>query len=84
MADMVTLIKQLVQNVLNNWGLTDYVPGTVLSVSPMYVYINEQLTLNPVNLLCTSETPELASGDKVVMLKVLRGQLYIIIGKAVE
>jgi len=83
MADLVTMVKRIVQNVLEAYQLTDYAPGTVLSIAPLRVQLNEKIILEPINLLCTSETPTLAEGDKVIMLKVQRGQKYIILGKAV-
>jgi len=84
MADMATTIKRIVQNVLENWALTDYAAGTIVSASPLRVQLNQKVVLEPINLLATSETPVLAAGDKVVMLRTQRGQKYIILGKVVE
>ncbi len=81
---MNELIKQIVKNMLNSWQLTDYRPGTVISIDPLQVQIDENLILEPVNMLLTSESPSLSVDDKIVMLRCLRGQKYIVLGKAVE
>ena len=81
---MDELIKRITQNVLTHWGLTEYASGTVISTDPLNVQLNESIVLEPINLLKTSETPELNLEDKLIMLRVLRGQKYIILGKAVK
>ena len=81
---MDKLIKQIVKNTLENWDLTDLVYGTVLNNDPLLVKYKEGLNLESVNLVKTSLTPELAIGDKLVMLRVNRGQKFLILGKAVE
>ena len=81
---MNELIKQIVKNMLNSWQLTEYRPGTVISSDPLQVQIDENLIIEPVNMLLTSESPSLSVDDKIVMLRCLRGQKYIVLGKAVE
>ena len=80
---MNELIKQIVKNMLNSWQLTDYRPGTVISTDPFQIRVNENLILESVNILLTSESPSMSVGDKVIMLRCLRGQKYIVLGKAV-
>lgn len=80
---MDKLIKMIAQNILDNWGLTDYVSGTVLGVNPIKVKLNEKIILEPINLILTEELPLLRVGDKLVMLSVCRKQKYIILGKVV-
>ena len=80
---MIDTIQCVVQNILNHWGLTDYVPGVVTASSPLSVKIDDRLSLKEGNLILTAALGELAPGDKVVMLRVLRGQKYIILAKAV-
>lgn len=81
---MERLIKEIVQNTLANWDLTDYAAGIVEDVSPLRIRLNERLMLEPINIVLTSETPLLYPGDRVVMLRTSRGQKYIVLGKAVD
>lgn len=81
---MIDTIRLVVQNILNHWDLTDYSAGTVMSTAPLRIRVNERLVLEPVNLIAACDMATLAVGDKVVLLKVMRGQKYIILAKAVS
>ncbi|MEG0875217.1 MAG: DUF2577 family protein [Clostridiales bacterium] len=81
---MIEAMKELVQNTLNHWGLTDYTVGLVTSVSPLQVKIGDGLLLFKDNLILTQGLGALAENDKLTMLRVLRGQKYILLSKVVE
>ncbi|MEG2149091.1 MAG: DUF2577 family protein [Clostridiales bacterium] len=81
---MIEAMKELVQNTLNHWGLTDYAVGLVTSVSPLQVKIGDGLLLFKDNLILTQGLGALAENDKLAMLRVLRGQKYILLSKVVE
>ncbi len=48
---MISMMQAVVQNILNNWGLTDYVSGTVRSVEPLQVQIHDHLVLGQEHLV---------------------------------
>lgn len=81
---MIDTIKEVVQNVLNHWGLTDYVLGTVDQTAPLRIKIDDRLYLSGENVLTTTALGAVASGDKIIMLRVLRGQKYILLSKVVS
>ena len=81
---MYELIKRIVQNVLDNWDLTDYVAGSVVKLSPLSVRISDRLILMPANLIPAVDTSTLIVGDRLILLRVQRGQKYIILSKEVD
>ena len=80
---MIEVVKDVVQNILNHWGLTDYVMGTVIETQPLHLKIDERLQLQEENVLRTTALGEINTGDKIIMLRVLRGQKYILLSKVV-
>lgn len=80
---MIDTIKEVVQNVLNHWGLTDYVLGTVDQTAPLRIKIDDRLYLSGENVLKTTALGTVVSGDKIIMLRVLRGQKFILLSKVV-
>lgn len=80
---MIDTIKEVVQNVLNHWGLTDYVLGTVDQTAPLRIKIDDRLYLTGENVLKTTALGTVVSGDKIIMLRVLRGQKFILLSKVV-
>ncbi|MGI6361009.1 MAG: DUF2577 family protein [Bacillota bacterium] len=48
------MLKHLVENSLNNWDLTDYALGTVVSEAPLRVKLHDKLTLEQKDLLLTT------------------------------
>lgn len=81
---MIETMRAVVQNILNHWDLTDYCAGTVEALEPLQVRLNDRLLLEAANLIAACEMDNLQLGDKLVLLKVLRGQKYIVLSKAVE
>jgi hypothetical protein len=121
---MIEQIKQIVKNVLDNEKLTEYTSGTVSSISPLKIKVNQKLELPESVLLLTFPVKELKInlshdhqypnelptsttkievpkdtdytdfsevviveglkvGDKVTMLRVEKGQKYIVLSKVV-
>lgn len=81
---MIEQIKQIVKNVLENEKLTEYMSGTVLSVNPLSVRINQKLVLPESVIIKTSLVSDnLVVNDKLIMLRVEKGQNYIILSKVV-
>jgi uncharacterized protein with PhoU and TrkA domain len=81
---MIEQIKQIVKNVLENEKLTEYISGTVSSVSPLIIRVNQKLELPESVIIKTSlVSNNLEINDKLIMLRVERGQKYIILSKVV-
>lgn len=94
---MVGTIQAIVQNILNNWSLTEYAGGTVIALSPFKVQIHERLIVGSEHLFfvtgccgyrlvegCVEPAPDFAVGDRLLLLRVLRGQKYIVLSKVVS
>lgn len=81
---MKQTILTMIQNTLSHWGLTDYVQGKVTSMSPFRVSVDDRLLLEKANLIFAMESPVFVEGDSLIMLRVLRGQRYLVLAKAVK
>lgn len=58
--------------------------GTVKTIIPLTVYIEQKKTLTKGFLVVTDKAKDLAVGDGVIMLRMQGGQKYIILDKVVE
>ncbi|MGI5891997.1 MAG: DUF2577 family protein [Bacillota bacterium] len=47
-------IKLMIENMLNNWDLTDYAAGTVININPLRVRLHERLILEEKDLVLTT------------------------------
>ncbi len=83
--ELLKVIQEIVQRSLKAAQLTEYVAGTVESVSPLMVRISSTMPpLQAPSLLLTEQVENrLEAGDAVIMLRVQRGQRYIILSRAV-
>ncbi len=100
---MVNMMQAVVQNILCNWGLTDYACGTVTAAAPLQVQIHERLVLGEEHLIFTVGSGEyrlisdpgvetgfrlqlqqsFTPGERLILLRVLRGQKFIVLSKVV-
>lgn len=83
--NLIDVVHHVVQQVLAAWQLTDYCAGTVKQVSPLEVEINPQMAPLRASVLIMTESVASAGfqvGDRLIMLKVRRGQKFIVLGKA--
>lgn len=77
-------IQQAVKNMIDNMKLTDYVYGEVTSISPLKIKIDQKLELPfSVLILTTMVVNDLEVNDKVILLRVEKGQKYIVLSKVV-
>lgn len=92
-------IQQIVENNINNMRLTDYVYGEVTSISPLKIKIDQKLELTSSVIILTFPVVEkkiniagigevviiegLSVGDRVIMLRVEKGQKFIVLSKVV-
>jgi len=84
--ELVKRIQQIVRNYLANAALTDYAVGTVTKINPLEITLMSTMLPLPSAVLILTETVSgrLVVGDKVIMLRVLGGQDYIVLSKAVQ
>lgn len=80
---MLKAIMNIVQNILDNYDLTDYCGGTVIETAPLTVQVTESLTV-PQSALLLNAGAEFYNGERLNLLKVLGGQRYLVLGEAVE
>ncbi len=83
MSELVGVIQQIVQETIRAMKLTDKATGTVLSVTPLSVQTDISIKPIPAAALTLTDTVRgrLATGDRVLMLRVQNGQQYIILSK---
>lgn len=79
---MIEQIKQIVKNVLENEKLTEYMTGTVSNISPLKIRINQKLEL-PESVIIKTSNEIYVKGDKLNLLRVEKGQKYIILSKVI-
>lgn len=81
---LIDMIHKIVQETVSAMQMTEYVPGTVVSASPLEISINPAMApLKSIVLIMTSGVGVLEQGDKVTLLRVARGQKFIVLSKAV-
>lgn len=111
---MISEIKLIVKNMIDNMKLTEYVYGEVVTINPLSIKIDQKLTIPSSVIILTSavkektinlqhthlylsnptsiESPSLIEvivneslqvGDKVTMLRVDKGQKFIVLDKVV-
>ena len=83
--NLIDVVHHVVQQVLAAYQLTDYCAGTVKQTSPLEVEVNPQMAPLRASVLIMTEGVRSAGfqvGDRLIMLKVQRGQKFIILGKA--
>lgn len=82
---MVDLIKRIVESILEAKKLTDKAIGTVQTVSPININLenNNRLDLDEddVIFLSTVNPDYLEVGDRLLMLRVNNGQEFIVLDK---
>lgn len=76
-------IRKAVDEQLKSYGLTDYQSGTVVSIAPLKIKISDRITLEGEQIIQTNLINNLNRNDRVCLLKVRRGQAFIILGKEV-
>lgn len=81
---MLEMIRKTIAEILSQWQLTDYFPGLVVRTEPLLIKLSDELYLTKENLILTEVTKDFAPDDKVVLLRVMRGQRYIVLSKVVE
>ena len=83
LSELVGVIQQIVQETIRAMKLTDKATGTALSVTPLSVQTDISIKPIPAAALTLTDTVRgrLATGDRVLMLRVQNGQQYIILSK---
>ncbi len=80
---MLEIIRRAVAEALSQWQLTDYTLGVVEKTLPLQLKLRDDLYLTKENLIMTDKISDLTVGDKLVLLRVMRGQKYIVLSKVV-
>lgn len=83
MSELVGVIQQIVQNTIEAMKLTDKATGTVLSASPISIQTDVTMQTIPAAALLMTDAVRgrLTAGDQVLMLRVQKGNQYIILSK---
>lgn len=83
MSELVGVIQQIVQNTIEAMKLTDKATGTVLSASPISIQTDVTMQTIPAAALLMTDAVRgrLTAGDRVLMLRVQKGNQYIILSK---
>lgn len=86
MADLVQVIKKAAVEAVEASVPCNVMFGTVVSVNPLSVRIDQKLTISSNFLTVTSVVRSIgvSSGDKVILIRQKGGQRYVIIDKEVD
>lgn len=86
MPKMIDTIKRCALEAVENSDPVRLLFGSVVSVNPISVKIDQKYTLPKEFILLTKTVFEsgLESGDRVILIQVQGGQTYIIIDKVVQ
>lgn len=89
-ANLLTTIKKAALEAVNASRPVNIVFGTLASLEPVTVYIEQKLVLDSSFLVVTKtiadriENEELMVGDRLLLLQVQGGQRYVVIDKVVS
>lgn len=81
---LIPLLKRIALEAVEASKPTVVLFGTVQSVSPLSIYLEQKRTITKNFLIITDKAKNLAVGDGVVMVRMQGGQKYIIIDKVVD
>lgn len=90
---MIDVVNEAINRKLNSINFTDVIIGTVESVNPLQIRINNRIVIGqnfiePMSLGISDYSPNsalpLIVGEKVQMIRYNRGQRFYILGKDVD
>lgn len=81
MSDFLQAVKRAAVDAVLATQPSEPFVGTVSSVSPLRVRLNQRLVLEAGHLLCLSDIGDLGRGDTVALLRFAGGQKYLILGR---
>lgn len=82
MNSLTTLIKKIAVDAINASKPTTICFGSVTSINPLSIRINQLIELSSATLIQTSTVKDkLAIGDEVIMLRQQGGQKYLVLDK---
>ena len=81
---LIPLLKRIALEAVEASKPTVVLFGTVSSISPLSIYLEQKRTITKSFLVITDKAKNLAVGDGVVMVRMQGGQKYIIIDKVVD
>lgn len=93
--ELIDTIHLIVKQTLDAMKLTDYVAGTVVATNPLSISLSANMPPIPAEAIILTDSvkkrivdgvevqSDLAVGDAVTMLRVSRGQQFIVLSKVV-
>lgn len=100
MSELMTVVKEIIQETADGMKLADIAVGTVVSTSPLSIQIDISMPPIPEQALILTDSVRarsapvtggqggtvqihsgLAAGDKALMLRVSKGQRFIVLSK---
>lgn len=81
---LIPLLKRVALEAVEASKPTVVLYGTVSSIGPLTVYLEQKRTITKGFLVVTDKVKNLMIGDKVIMIRMQGGQKYIIMDKVVS
>lgn len=78
---MLNTIRKIIQDYLDYIVLSDVVTGTIVSVQPLEVRIDANISLTEEFLKCNTPVPPGAIGQSVTLVRAVKGQKFMIANK---
>lgn len=82
MPDLIDTIKAISKNTYESMSPPKMTVGRINTLDPLEIKVDEKLYLKTAQLILLESAGELSEGDRVIMLRVQKGQNYIILGRA--
>ncbi|MGN6710729.1 MAG: DUF2577 domain-containing protein [Anaerocolumna jejuensis] len=81
---LIPLLKRVALEAVEASKPTVVLFGTVSSINPLSVYLEQKRTITKDFLVVTDKAKNLTVGDTVVMIRMQGGQKYIVLDKVVS
>jgi hypothetical protein len=77
--DLVQLVKRAALDAVKSQRPVEVLFGTVVSVSPLRISLDQKLHLGGSQLLSPKSLPDLHVGERVLLLQVQGGQKFVVL-----
>lgn len=80
------LIRQAAVEAVNQMVLSDIMFGTIVQMNPIQIRISDKLIINKPNIAISKTAYDypLEVGDTVILIRKLKGQLFVVLDKVVD
>jgi hypothetical protein len=82
--NLIQIIKQAAMEAVEHAKPSGIVFGTVNSINPLSVQLDQKITLSDDFLVSRSQLPTFTIGDQLILIQMQGGQQFVILDKVVN